>query len=388
MNEQKNDGLVMVDENKLRNLLLHFLRSVMWGEELDTHLLSLNEKEWQWIFATASCHTVESVVFDVVSSLPESLRPCKALMMVWKKRVEEQEQEHIRQLRTVNYLYARFQSSGITPVVLKGIDLASCYPCPSHRYSGDIDLFYASVEIKNAADDVIEGWGNYLERNLNHESVFMVGNVVVENHGLLFRSQNPLVSERSKKRLQTALASPEAYCRAEILGSDILTVSPELNLFQLVQHAYMHVINSGIGLRQLVDIALFLKNRHDKIDKQKFLCWASEWKMTEWTRCLMSLLVRHLNMPVELSPVEIATSKDADRLMSEVWLTGNFGMGDSRFIVSPNSNSKKTTLRRLLHNYCLFARYSYGEAIGSFLKLVKERIKETVIKMLDNSRAV
>ncbi len=370
----------MLDEVKLRTLFLHLLRSAIWEIKADTSLLPISDSEWQWVYATATRHTMMSVVFDAVAALPDSLKPEARLMTIWAEVVAQQEKEHLKQLRAVNYLYGRFQSSGITPVVLKGLVLSSCYPCPRHRFSSDIDLFYGSVDRKRAADEVIEGWGIPVQRTLNEESAFMVGNVVVENHGHLFLSHNLLVKSSARKRLQEALSSGDSYCQSDILGSDITTLRPTLTLLLLVCHSYKHVINSGIGLRQLTDIALYLKKEHICIHREEFSRWISDWKMTSWTRCLMTALIRHLGMPPEYSPVEPCGQKAPDTLMDEIWLTANFGKGDNRFTDTGQTATRKTTVRRLLHNYRLFARHSFGEATGSLLLLVYNRLKENLTK--------
>ncbi len=368
----------MLDEVKLKSLFLQLLRSAMWKIESDTSLLPISDPEWQWIYTTAMRHTMQSVVFDAITSLPEPLRPKGRLMTIWSESVARQEKAYLGQLRTVNYLYGRFQASDITPVVLKGLVLSSCYPYPQHRFSGDIDLFYGSVDRKREADDVIEGWGIHIQRLLNEESIFMLGNVVVENHGHLFLSYNPLVRTSAKKRLLDVLSSRDAYCQVDIQGSDITTLNPTLALLQLVSHSYKHVINSGIGLRQMADIALFLSKERDRIQRDEFSRWASDWKMIGWTRCLMTALIHYLGMPDEFSPVESGSMKDADTLMEEIWQTANFGQGDIRFSGTTNSSTRKDTFRRLLHNYRLFARHSYGEATGALLLLIYNRIKESM----------
>ena len=142
---------MMLDEAKLKSLFLHLLRSAMWERAADTSLFPLSSSEWQWIFVTSARHTLTAVVYDVVSALPEVLRPGTELMSFWKNIADGQEQESLRHLRTVNYLHGRLQASGITPTVVKGLSLAVCYPQPRHRFTGDIDLFFGSVERKNTA---------------------------------------------------------------------------------------------------------------------------------------------------------------------------------------------------------------------------------------------
>lgn len=368
---------MVLDEAKLKSLFLHLLRSAMWESEADTSLFPLSLHEWQWIFVTAARHTLTAVVYDAINALPEAIKPGTELMSMWKKIADSQEQECLRHLRTVNYLHGRLQSSGITPTVVKGLSLAVCYPHPRHRHTGDIDLFFGSVERKNIADRTVEEWGIPVERKLHDESIYMVGNVVVEHHGHLFQSHNLWVRTSARKRLQAALSSEEAYCQEDILGSDLTTLHPDLALLLLVCHSYKHVINSGIGLRQLADLALFLKKAHADIHPEVVARWASDWKMTGWTRCLMATLCKYLGMPSDYSPVEPGGDKDADVLMNEVWMTANFGQTDSRYVpVGGASANRKTTVRRLLHNYRLFAHYSYGEATGSLMLLVYIRLKE------------
>ncbi len=369
--------LNMLDEDKLKSLFLHLLRAAIWEDKVDTSLFPLSESEWQWIYVTAVRQTMESVLLDAVLSLPEDCQPSSALQKAWTTAVVAQERAYLEQLRTLNYIYARFLSSGITPVVVKGVSLSVCYPRPNHRYASDIDLFYGTITQKDEADKTIEGWGIPVERKLQDESICMVGQVVVENHGRLFLDHNPLVGPSTRKRLDDALSSPNAYCRKDVSGSEITTLNPTLTLLLLVCHSYRHVITSGIGLRQLTDIALFLNKEHNNIQWDTYISWAKDWKMMDWTRCLLTTLRKYLGLSPALSPLDAGSEKDADVLMNEVWLSANFGQTDTRYVgQEAEKNSKRTTLRRLLHYYRLFAHHSYGEATGSLMKLIHQRLKE------------
>lgn len=365
----------MLDEVRLKTLFLQLLRNAIWDSVPDTASFPLSDREWQWIYATAARHTLSAVIFDVVAALPEALRPAQPLFSRWEVDAVGQEAANNKQLRTVNYLYARFLVSGLVPVVLKGMALSVCYPFPSHRYASDIDLFYGSVSNKNAADSALEEWGIPVARQLNEESICVVGDVVVENHGHLFLSNNPLVSTSARKRLEETLLTDEAYQMVDVLGSDIKTLCPALAFLQLACHSYKHVINSGIGLRQMTDMALFLKKEHDNIQTEELKQWLSDWKMTSWSRCLMTTLCRHLGMPSAYSPLPLGSERDADVLMNEIWLTANLGQTDARF--APSSGATRgTTLKRLLHLYRLFGHYSYGESTGSLFRLTVNRMKE------------
>ena len=366
----------MPDEVKLKSVFLQLLHSAIWDSTVNTTLFPLSLKEWQWIYTMAVRQTLASVLFDVVDALPEPYKPHQQLRQVWKAVVSRQEKTYSRHLRTVNYLYARFLASGIEPVVLKGLALSVYYPVPEHRFGGDIDFFYGSVTAKNNADRMIEGWGIPVSQYRNEESICLVGDVVLENHGHLFLSHNPLVCASAKKRLLEALESEKSYRRVDILGSGVKTPNAVLTFLMLVCHSYKHVINNGIGLRQLTDIALFLKKERVNIQSEELTRWLSEWRMTGWARCLMSTLCKYLGMPVELSPLPLGREKDADALMSEVWLTANLGQTDARFTPPASGSTKQTTIRRLLHLYKIFSRHSYGEATGSLLLLVGERLSD------------
>ena len=367
----------MLDEDKLKSLFLHLLRAAIWEDKVDTSLFPLSESEWHWIYITAVRQTMESVLLDTVLSLPEDCQPSSSLLKAWTLAAAAQERAYLGQLRTLNYIYARFLSSGITPVVVKGVSLAVCYPHPYHRYASDIDLFYRTIAGKDEADKTIEGWGIPVERKLQDESICMVGQVVVENHGRLFLDHNLLVSSSSRKRLDDALSSSDAYCRKEISGSEITTLNATLTLLLLVCHSFRHVITSGIGLRQLTDIALFLHKEHTNIQWNSYCRWAKDWKMMDWTGCLMTSLCKYLGMSPALSPLSAGKESDADVLMNEVWLSANLGQTDIRYVnQDAKKGSKQTTLRRLLHYYRLFAHHSYGEATGSLLKLIHMRLME------------
>ena len=98
-----------------------------------------------------------------------------------------------------------------------------------------------------------------------------------------------------------------------------------------MNHIYRHLIDEGVGLRQVVDYYFMLtawnkQHTRTKEDTMKIVSWLG---MKRFAGALMYVLREMLGMPEEnlLCPVSV---KDGEFLMNEIVMSGNFGHNDPR----------------------------------------------------------
>ena len=168
------------------------MRAALWQHEPATDGFPLGEAEWHHLYFMARKQTVEGIVYDAVCQLPEDLLPPTDLLMDWMREVQVIEATHQQHLRALAWLTTRTEAeSALRPIVLKGLPLASLYPIPSHRVSGDIDLYYGSSAAAEEADRMVESWGTPVNRGEQGESIFAISQVPIEHHAFLALSHVP-----------------------------------------------------------------------------------------------------------------------------------------------------------------------------------------------------
>ena len=125
-------------------------------------------------------------------------------------------------------------------------------------------------------------------------------------------------------------------------GVEIPVMKTEMNLVYQMNHVYRHLIDEGVGLRQIVDYYFLLRyyNEHElpsidhKLDINKAI---ENLGMKRFTGALMYVLRELLGMPEEYL-LCAASVKDGQFLMNEILMSGNFGHGDTRMSAF-NANS-------------------------------------------------
>ena len=108
----------------------------------------------------------------------------------------------------------------------------------------------------------------------------------------------------------------------------------EMNLVYQMNHVYRHLIDEGVGLRQIVDYYFLLRyyNEHESpsLDQKLSINKAIEnLGMKRFAGALMYVLRELLGMP-ENYLLCAAIEKDGTFLMNEILMSGNFGHGDPR----------------------------------------------------------
>ena len=79
----------------------------------------------------------------------------------------------------------------------------------------------------------------------------------------------------------------------------------------LSTHILKHLINEGIGLRQLCDIAMAFNALHSVTNKNELECICRKWHIHRWNRLLYALLIKYLGVPADFYhsvPVSVRTS--------------------------------------------------------------------------------
>lgn len=349
-----------------QTLFLQLLHAGMWGEEPVRNLLPVSTEEWQQIYFIACKQTVQGVVYDAVTRLPESLRPSSVILDRWSAEVRHIEQTYLRHIRTYVWIGTRMQAeAGLTPVILKGLTLAACYPASAHRVVGDIDLFYGSADACEQANQCVERWGQKVQRGEMDEAVFMLGDVVIEHHGYFLLIHSPLRRKRLQRWIDKQLSSLSSFPQIPIEGLPVNTLPPLLDLLQLSMHSLKHVLNEGIGFRQLVDVALYLKYHHAEIDGTALRQALHTFGIYRWANLTFAFCVKVLGMSESFLPYSFSLDRyDPQSLLHEVWLTGNFGFMDERNEDRPDDalGGKVFTARRMWRNSFRFFPYAPSEA--------------------------
>lgn len=182
-----------------------------------------------------------------------------------------------------------FQQHNIDHIFLKGTKLKQLYPDTYMRGMGDIDVLVRSDldVIKNHFKTL----GITLEsRTLQHDQYITKDDLLIEIHPSIHKDFNP--------KYQTYFKSAWEHTRL-VTGCEY-TLTPTFEVIYLVYHLAKHVESSGIGLRSLLDIAIYIEKNYDQIDVKALNDTLTSLNMTKFFQTILYLNKVYFGLEVPL----------------------------------------------------------------------------------------
>ena len=219
---------------------------------------SLKGADWRVLYAMARKQCLVGVLFDGIKRLPADVGMDKGLLFQWMAQNQTLRKANARLDKAAVEVAEWFGRKGFRTCVLKGQGNALLYPPGMERTPGDIDLWV------DGGDRKVVSFVRSLspdEKVCYHHIGFPEYNgVEVEVH---FRPSF-LFCFRHNRRLQGYYerVMDEQFAHRVKLGEqgEVAVPKAEFNLIFQLTHIFTHLMNEGIGLRQLLDYFFVLKN--------------------------------------------------------------------------------------------------------------------------------
>ena len=313
---------------------LELLRAGLWGIPADPSHFQPEQTDWNVILRIAKEQTVQILVADGFETLPEgNCPPREAIMKSVMTRVKTKRAHHTINV-TLNEIVNRLDAENIPSVLLKGQGVAKNYRNPESRICGDIDL-YVGIEGHEKACAVIEKIPSATAHKEEEDTVLHmhidINGVVVELH----QRADFISSKRLNKRLQKwTRESIDANFGTDALetwdnnGTNIRLAPPTFTAFFILHHAVRHMIEGGIGLRQLCDWVMFLHTHYKFIDTVELSKKLKEFHMESLWKEFGIIAVTTLGLPAEelpLAPSNLKPTRKTGIILEEIFASGNFG---------------------------------------------------------------
>lgn len=313
-----------MDRNRERFFSL--LRAGMWSMQPDASLFEGGETDWQCIYAWARHHAVLAWIYDGIELLPQEMRPGRAIMMKWFSVVVQIEKANEVINSRIAELVRLYSSAGIPFVLLKGQGLAACYPHPSHRQCGDIDVYVGRDNYLRANEVLVYDGGVVAEaedRHDKHTAIKWRG-VMVENHQDAARLCTPSYNRHLQTFVRDTMSSAEASF--VLSGVSVRVPSPYFNSLYVLIHALVHLLSTGVGLRQICDWACVMRNHASSFDRDKWLEDMDSMGLRRPFAIFGSIAVKYLGLAPEVLPLPCdGFGEDAEFIMDDIFAAGNFG---------------------------------------------------------------
>ena len=219
---------------------------------------SLKGADWRVLYTMARKQCLVGVLFDGIKRLPADVGMDKGLLFQWMAQNQTLRKTNARLDKAAVEVAEWFGRKGFRTCVLKGQGNALLYPSGMERTPGDIDIWVEGGDKRVIS--FVRSISPHEKACYHHIEFPSYKGVEVEVH---YRPSFLLCFWHNRKlQKYYERVKEEQFSHRVMLGAkgEIAIPTAEFNLiFQLTQ-IYAHLMNEGIGLRQLVDYFFLLKN--------------------------------------------------------------------------------------------------------------------------------
>ena len=213
---------------------------------------SLKEADWKELYAIAKKQCLVGVLFDGIKKLPaEHVGMKKELLLQWMAESQMLEKANVRLNDAAIQVSEWFRKKGFRTCILKGQGNALMYPNPYSRTPGDIDIWVEGGDKRVIS--FVRSISPHEKACYHHIEFPSYKGVEVEVH---YRPSFLLCFWHNRKlQKYYERVKEEQFSHRVMLGEqgEVAIPTAEFNVIFQLTHIFSHLMNEGIGLRQLVD---------------------------------------------------------------------------------------------------------------------------------------
>ena len=319
----------MMVVSKQHQIFFDFLRFCIGSDsEIPS---SLKEADWKELYRIAQKQCLVGILFDGIQKLPPAeVGMSKDLLLQWMMQCQMQEKANVRLNDAAIQVSEWFRKKGFRTCILKGQGNALLYSNGLHRTPGDIDIWVEGGDKRVIS--FVRSISPHEKACYHHIEFPSYKGVEVEVH---YRPSFLLCFWHDRKlQKYYERVKEEQFSHRVMLGEqgEIAIPTVEFNLIFQLTHIYAHLMNEGIGLRQLLDYYYVLISDDLLVISDDLLVISDDL-----------LLIRDR---VQKELKELGLWKFAGAIMyimQEV-----FGLPASRLIVPPNEKYGRFVLNEVL----------------------------------------
>lgn len=248
--------------------LLNCISAALDGREC---ALTLAPDDWTVLLRLAGEQKLLPLVYAAVRGTPGFAAAPEAVRAAARRQTMREAAAQTVHTEAFLRLYQALRAEGLAPVVVKGIVCRALYPQPELRPSSDEDLYLTAAEMPHFHAVLLRAGFVLTEPERDYRSAHEARYVhpdtglVVEGHWALFPTEYAVYAA-----LNVQLSDLMQRAQDWETGGVTLRVPDACDhLIFLLLHAFKHFISSGVGVRQLCDIALWMRRFGAQIDWQR-----------------------------------------------------------------------------------------------------------------------
>jgi hypothetical protein len=196
-----------------------------------------------------------------------------------------------KQLEAISLLNDILNESQIDHIFLKGSTLKKLYPETYMRAMGDIDLLIREIDLKRVHEVLKKHQIKTLSLSKQHDVFEFPNKIIFEVHPTLYKEFN------SK---YTKLFEDE-WRFAKLIDKHLYDFTHEFEVIYLTYHLAKHMDSSGIGIRSILDIGIYLNVYETKIDEKLLKEYLNTANMTLFYQNMIQLNKKYFQFTYDYS---------------------------------------------------------------------------------------
>lgn len=285
------------------------------------------------------------------------------------------------------------EEAGIKYCVLKGITVAQLYNMPEVRISSDMDILIDEKDERRVKEILVSRGYKTEERDRNDHHMKAYHSV-----GGLLEVHVELYSDTTKKIIfDDVISYDEEFIKSE---SGVYSLGVNDALIYLTAHLIKHLIVDGAGIRQMMDLLLYMKRYEEVIDWEKYNALIKKLGYGNFIAVVKGIGVKYWGMDFKdavtvgngmeelLEDCEIGglfsmTEKDRNAFY-HIYTQRRAGNNNAQHTLYRLTNSEISPVRMLFPEYSIMkARFSYVDKFPVLLPIGWiHRIIEIVLKQM------
>ena len=268
------------------------------------------------------------ILFDGIQKLPPAeVGMSKDLLLQWMMQCQMLEKANMRQNDAAIQVSEWFRKKGLRTCILKGQGNAFMYPNPYSRTPGDIDIWVEGGDKRVIS--FVHSISPHEKACYHHIEFPSYKDIEVEVH---YRPSFLLCFWHNRKlQKYYERVKEEQFSHRVMWGEqgEIAIPTVEFNLIFQLTHIYAHLMNEGIGLRQLLDYYYVLISDDLSLIRDRVQKELKELGLWKFAGAIMYIMQEVFGMPA-FQLIVPSNEKYGKFVLNEVLEAGNFGKHDAR----------------------------------------------------------
>lgn len=210
----------------------------------------------------------------------------------------------------------KIEANGIKCCLLKGAALSELYADPECRISGDTDILIEPENEKRLTQILREYGYDISPRDKNDHHLKAYHKI-----GGLLEAHISLYSYMTEKIVFNDISMyNESWTTIDIGGYDYSVLGINDGVMYLTAHYIKHLVNSGGGVRQMMDLLLYIEKYKEQIDFERYERILCELKYDKLIEVVKSIGGKYFGFAYEVSNTELM-----NRILTDTQDGGIFG---------------------------------------------------------------